>query len=198
VTVDLEKTRGVMNQLLYPIDGAPDLSDATAARMVSTMIDGRLFRTPVAVFAAAIGHVLEAGALHPQTAGMSRRHTEAELLDYLRRVAHQLEERKPWPPPLLTKLDVSQWPTFGNATVIARIDRPMHAVKGAIREQFDEVPTADGNLRVVILQLRTGEVVALLGSTSFVLLHRGSGDPAEVLAHFREATTFRPEDISPA
>jgi hypothetical protein len=196
--VDLEETRGVMNQLLYPIDGAPDLSDATATRMVANMIDGRLFRTPVAVFAATIGQVLQAGALHPQTAGMSRRHTEAELLDYLGRVAQKLEERRPWPPPLLTKLDAAQWPAFGDATVIARIDRPMHAVKSAIREPFDEVPTADGTLPVVILQLRTGEVVAVLGSTSFVLLHRGSGDPAEVLAHFREATTFRPEDISPA
>lgn len=196
--MDPDETRGVMNQLLHPIDGAPDLSDATAARMVTNLIDGRLFRPPVAEFAAAIGQVLGAGALHPQTAAMSRRYTEAELLDYLGRVAHQLEERKPWPPPLLTKLDVSLWPSFGDATVIARIDRPMHAVKGAIRQQFDEVPTADGARPVVILRLRTGEVVAVLGSTSFVLLHRGSEDPAEVLAHFREATTFRPEDISPA
>ncbi|MFD0520763.1 hypothetical protein [Paractinoplanes durhamensis] len=189
-----------MNQLLYPIDGAPDLSDATAARLVDNMIDGQVYSTVVADFAAAIDQVLRDGALHPQTAAISGRYSEAELLEFLRRVAQRLAERKPWPPPLFTKLDVAEWPSFGDATVLGRIDRPMHAVKGAIKHQFDAVPAGDGKLPVLILQLRTGEAVAVMGSvdpraTSFVLLYRGQDDPAEVLAHFRELTRFRPGDI---
>lgn len=201
VTVNQEETRGVMNQLLYPIDGAPDLSDATAARLVDNMIDGRHYSTEVSDFAAAIDQVLQAGALHPQTVEMSQFYSEPELLEFLRRVAQRLDERRPWPPPLFTKLDASQWPTFGDAKVVARINRPMYAVKGAIKQQFDDVPAGEGKLPVLILQLRTGEVVALMGSvdprsTSFVLLHRGPGDPAEVITHFRELSGLRGDDIT--
>ena len=55
---------------------------------------------------------------------------------------------------------------------------------------------------MLILRLRTGEVVALVGSvdphpTPFALMHRGPGDTAEVVAHFRELTRFRAEDVTP-
>ncbi|XVV10517.1 hypothetical protein ACQP2X_37600 [Actinoplanes sp. CA-131856] len=79
-----------MNQLLYPIDGAPDLSDETAARLVANVNGGRLYSTSAEDFAAAIGQTLRAGSLPPGTAGMSRRFTEAELLDFVRRVAARL------------------------------------------------------------------------------------------------------------
>lgn len=200
--MDPEDVRGVMNQLLYPIDGAPDLSDATVARQVDNLVDGRLFSTPVADFAEAIDETLRAGALHPQTAEMSRRFSEPELLDFLRRVARQLEDRRPWPPPRFAKLDVEQWDSFRDANAIARIDRPMHQINGAVGYAFDEVPTGAGKLPVLILTLRTGEVIALMGSvdprsTSFVLLHRDPGSAAEVIDHFRELTRLRAEDITP-
>ena len=89
--MDPEDVRGVMNQLLYPIDGARDLSDATVERLVDNLMEGRLFSTPVADFAEAIDHTLRAGALHPQTAEMSRRFSEPDLLDFLRRVARRLD-----------------------------------------------------------------------------------------------------------
>jgi hypothetical protein len=202
VTVDPEDTRGVMNQLFYPIDGAPDLSDATAARLVDNILDGRHYALGVEDFAAAIGQVLQAGALHPQTVEMSRRYSEPELLEFLGRVARQLDERRPWPPPMFTKLDVSQWDSFGDATVLARVNRPTHAINGATKHRFDSVPAGEGKLPVLILRLRTGEVVALMGSvdprsTSFVLLHRGPGNPAEALNHFLELTGFRPDDVVP-
>ena len=97
--MDPNQVRGVMNQLLYPIDGAADLSDATVARLVDNMIEGKLFSAPVADFAAAIEQTLRAGALPSSAAGISRRYTEPELLDFVRRVARHLDERKPWPPP---------------------------------------------------------------------------------------------------
>jgi hypothetical protein len=200
--MDQDRARGVMNQLFYPIDGAPDLSDATAARLVDNMIEGRLFSAPVADFAEAIDQTLQAGALHPQTAEVSRRYSEPELLEFLRRVARQLDERRPWPPPRFTKLDVAQWDTFRDATAIARIDRPAHQVNAAVGYPFDDIPAGSGKLPVLIVQLRTGEVVALMGSvdprsTSFALLQRDPGNPAEVIAHVRDLTGFSADEVTP-
>jgi hypothetical protein len=198
--MDPDLARGVMNQLFYPIDGAPDLGDATAVRLVDNMIEGRLFSATVAEFAAAVDRTLRDGALHPQTAEVSRRYSEAELLEFLRRVARQLDERRPWPPPRFDKLDLVHWETFGHAAPIARIDKPEHQLSAAVGYSFDEVPTGNGKLPVLILQLRTGEVVALMGSvdrrsTSFALLRRGPEDPAEVIAHLRDLTGFSPEEV---
>jgi hypothetical protein len=197
VIVDQDHARGVLNQLFYPIDGAGDLSDATAARLAGNLIDGRLFSASVADFAAAIDQTLRLGVLHPQTAGMSRRYAEPELLEFLGRVARTLDERRPWPPPKLTKLDAAEWPTFAAATPIARIDRPMNQLTGAVGHRFDELPAA----AVLILHLRTGETVALLGSpdprsSSFALLQRDPGDPAETIAHFQELTGLHATDIT--
>ncbi|NMO50147.1 hypothetical protein HH310_02940 [Actinoplanes sp. TBRC 11911] len=198
--MDQNQARGVLNQLLYPIDGAPDLSDATAARLVDNMIEGRLFSASVADFAAAIDQTLQAGALHPQTAETSRRYTEPELFEFLRRVARQLDARRPWPAPRFTKLDVSQWDTFGDAPAIARIERPTHQITGVVGYSFDHVPAGEAKLPVLILRLRTGDVIAIMGSVdprsmSFTLLHRGHDRPADVIAHFRDLTGFRGDDI---
>lgn len=200
--MDPDVARGVMNQLFYPIDGAPDLSDATAARVADNLIEGRLFAAPVTDFAAAIDQTRRAGELHPQTAGISSRYSEAELLEFAGRVARQLDERRPWPPPRFAKLDVAEWATFGHAAPIARIDLPRHELSGAVGADFDHVPTGGGELPVLIFQLRTGEVVALMGSvdarsTSFALLRRGPEDPAEVIAHLRDLTGFTAGEIIP-
>jgi hypothetical protein len=73
--------------------------------------------------------------------------------------------------------------------------------------------SADGSIKVTVgssgrvesleladrtLGRRVLSVMRRAQASLVVLFHRGSGHPAEVLAHFREATTFRPEDISPA
>ena len=93
MTVD--DVRGVMNQLLYPIDGAPDLGDATAARLARQLIDGRLFSATAADAAAAIDRTLRTGGLHPQTVSLSRRYSEPELLGFLHRLAAHLATREP-------------------------------------------------------------------------------------------------------
>ncbi|MBU2670228.1 hypothetical protein KOI35_42680 [Actinoplanes bogorensis] len=201
MTMDPDETRGVMNQLLYPIDGAPDLSDATAARMVDNLIDGRLFASPVASFAEAIDSTVRAGSLHPEAAEMSRRFSSAELLDFVRRVGSLLEERRPWPPPKFTKLDVSAWSSFGQAPVIAQVNRPTLQLTGAVGFSFDQVPAGEGKLPVLVLRLRTGEEVALMGSvdprsSTFALLYGGTSAPADVIASFLELSRLRPADIT--
>jgi hypothetical protein len=57
-------------------------------------------------------------------------------------------------------------------------------------------------LPVIVLELRSGDVVALMGSVdprsnTFILLQRDPGDPAAVVERFRECTggmTFVPPD----
>lgn len=201
--MDPNEVRGRMNELLYAIDSAPDLSDKVAARLVDNMIEGRPFAsTPVADFADAIDQTLKAGALHPQTAEMSRRYSEPELLDFLRRVAERLDARRPWQAKRFTKLDVSRWASFDDTAVIARVERPTHQISAAVGFAFDHLQVGDDKLPVLVLQLRTGEVVALRGSTdlrstSFALLHHGQGKPAEVIDHFRKLTRFGADDVVP-
>jgi hypothetical protein len=203
VTMDPNEARGRMNVLLYAIDGAPDLSDATAARLVDNMIEGRPFAsTPVEDFAAALAQTVRAGGLDPQTAEMSRRFAERDLFDFVTRVSAQLEARRPWPPKKFTKVDVSQWPSFGGAAAIAQVNRPTHRINGATGLSFDQVPAGDAKLPVLIVQLRTGETVALMGSvdprsTLFTLLYDGPENPATVIAHFRDLTGFGPEYVTP-
>nr|WP_221383000.1 hypothetical protein [Actinoplanes polyasparticus] len=201
MSMDPGDVRGLMNQLLYPIDGAPDLSDAMAARMVDNLIDGRLFAHPPAVYAEAMDHTLSRGALHPETAEMSRRFTEPDLVDFLRRVRQLLEERRPWPPPKFRKIDVAEWPSFGDAAVIAQVNRPTLQLTGAVGFPFDHIPAGEGKLPVLILQLRTGEVIALMGSvdprsTTFALLLRGSDDATAAITHFQQLSGLRPTDIT--
>ncbi len=92
---------------------------------------------------------------------------------------------------------MTEWPTFGQATPIARIDRPAHQLTGAVGHPFDRADDRP----VLLLRLRTGEVMALLGSTdprstSFTVLQRDPADPSELLAHFRDLTALRPTDIT--
>ncbi len=85
-----------MNVLLYAIDGVPDLSDATAARLVDNMIGGPVFAsTPVEDFAAALDATMRSGALHPEAAETSRRYSEGELFDFVTRVSSLLAARRP-------------------------------------------------------------------------------------------------------
>ncbi|MEU8813183.1 hypothetical protein [Actinoplanes sp. NPDC048796] len=84
--------------------------------------------------------------------------------------------------------------------MIARVNRPIHQIEGAVGYAFDLVRDGDARLPVLILRLRTGEVVALRGSagprsTTFALLHRGPADHAKTLPHFRDLTGL--SDIEP-
>jgi hypothetical protein len=195
--------RGLVNQILYGIDRVADLTDETmVARCADSLINQRHFLQPVGEYAEAINLTVRAGRLAGDALEMSRHHLEAELLDFLARLAQYLDERRPWPRPAFLKLDVEQWSTFGDAKPIARINRPMHQINGILNNSFDTVPIGAEKLPVMILELRSGDVVALMGSidprsTVFALMQRDPGDPTALLARFRELTGFAPEDVVP-
>ncbi|WP_173069891.1 hypothetical protein [Phytohabitans houttuyneae] len=94
------------------------------------------------------------------------------------------------------KLDAARWPDFAGTRAVARVDLDIHQLTGLLNRRPDEV---DGERRpVAIVELRSGEVVALLGPAGrparrFTFLRRDAGDPAEILARFCEDTNLAPE-----
>jgi hypothetical protein len=177
-------------------------------------------------FAEAIDETLRTGRLHPQTIKMCEPHSEAELLDFLRRVASLLDRRRPWPRRRFTRLDAAQWNSFDKTRPIARVNRPTQTIESAIGYQLGRLP-AGGDTPGIVLMLRSGAVVALLGSTvrrmtslsasrcslrsifspssatqsgwgatPFTLWVRDPGNQAAVVEEFRELTGFSAEEIS--
>ena len=94
--MDANTVRGLVNQVLYGIDRVPDLGDdAAVTACAEALIAQRVYRHPVDEYAEAIALTLRAGHLHEQTVGMSDRFSEAELLDFLARLAKVLDQRRP-------------------------------------------------------------------------------------------------------
>lgn len=201
--MDPNLVRGLTNQLLYGIDRVPDLADdATVERLADALINQRTFKQPVEDYFGALSEVLVAERLPAEALESTRRFTEPEILAFLGRLHRKLDGMRPWPRPRYLKRDVSLWPTFAQARGIARIDLPEHQVEGRLNSGFDGVDAGAAKLPVMILELRTGETVALMGSTDptstiWTLLQRDPADPATVIAHFRELTGFSEDQLTP-
>lgn len=201
--MDPNMVRGLTNKLLYGIDRVPDLGDATMIdRLADAIINRRNLKDGVEAYHEAVGEVLRAGQLPPGSKDFVQRFSEPELLDFLGRLQRRLDALKPWPRPRYAKLDVDQWPTFAAARGIARLNVPAHQIEGLLNSSFDGVDAGAAKLPVLILELGTGETVALMGSTDsrstiWTLLQRDAGDPATVLAHFRDLTGFTEDQVAP-
>jgi hypothetical protein len=193
---------GFVNDVLYAIDKVRDLHDPEAQDgYVQHMIDRRYFTGRVDEYAEAIAQTVRAGRLPEHSRDLSRRFSEAEQLAFLGALHERLEQRKPWPRPAFVKIPVTRWDELGNVVAVARIDRPMHALRGIFNTGFDRVAVGDDTLPVLLLELRTGEVAAVIGSvdprsTVFTLMRRDGDDPAPVLAHFLEVTGIDPQDVT--
>lgn len=199
--MDPDVVRGLINQLVYPLAGGGQLSDATAERLVDDMIEGTVFASSAAEFAEAVAATLSSGRLPGGTMQMVPRYSEAEMLQFVRRVADQLDRRRPWPRPRFAKLDPEQWIGFAGTVPIARVNLPTHEITGAVGELFDPVPAGGVTLPVMILQLRSGATVALAGTEDplvFTVRVRGPGTPAAVIEEFRQLTGFTAEEVSQA
>ncbi len=201
--MDENTVRGLMNQLLYGVDQVRDLTAAAAVEHCAERVIGqRYFRQPAERYKQALEATLNRGSLPTQSRELSRRFSEAELLEYLARLDRRLDELRPWPRPAFLKLDISAWNGFGDAEPLATINRPAIDVIGLLNRGFDPVPTPAGELPVMVLRLRSGEVVALVGSidhrsTVFTLVSRDPGDAVQVIDHFCRFTGFPADEVSP-
>ncbi|MFB9233958.1 hypothetical protein ACFFWC_00155 [Plantactinospora siamensis] len=194
--------RGYLDMLLYTLDSAPDLSDASAAMMADGLIDGRYFAGRVEEFADAIRVALRHGELPPDSVDLSRRYGAAEMLDFLARVGRRLDELRPWPEPAFVKLAAADWPGVERARPIARVPLPAYQIGGLVKEQFDEVAGPSGPLLVLVLRLRGGAVVALRGpvdprAMSFDLVAREDGEAGPLVELVRDLVGFSAADLVP-
>jgi hypothetical protein len=197
-TVDEQQWRGTVNQILYLTNYARELSDEDVEKFVGRMIEYDFFPSGPAAYREALAYVLASGEILTPTA-VPTRHEEGPIRDFLTRVAAELDKRRPWPEPAMRKLDVTEWPAFAAAKTVAHIDAVPSTVGERLRNQFDEVPVGELKLPVLIVQLRTGEKVALMGSTDpksrGVTLLALDGDPEDVIAHFSEFTGYPAEEV---
>ena len=196
MTADL--WRGTINQILY---GAQQgrLDDEAVQRYAQLMVDYRVFVDGPDVYLAAIDQALHSAVTLVD--GLPVTLDEGEFRDFLRRLRERLVALQPWQPPRFRKLPASHWAAFGDAKGIARIEKSVQSVADRLPSIFDYVTIGDVRLPVLILRLRTGEDVALMGSVdskarSVTLLQREQRDPAETIEHFTEFTGLQVEPIS--
>jgi hypothetical protein len=125
--------------------------------------------------------------------------TQEQVVAFLRAMAARIGEMRPWPEPVCRRLDESMWSEFGHAVPIAVLDDSAVGVMETLQRTFDRAGDGSNN-EVLMLRLRTGETVALLGSYDtddpVTLLTDAGGDTAEVIEHFVTATGFPAERVT--
>lgn len=187
--------RGYVNQLTYGVSLHSRVDDAVVARIADQLIDQWFFTLPVASYYEAAAAALESEA---RIVYDEQEENEEVVRDFLARILHALDERRPWPEPSFVELDPSEWPAFRSAPAIGHIPLSQLDVRKRLNRVFYEVPPDGGEpAEVLVLRLRTGQIVALLAPALVtepginLLAHT---DPASTVAAFRELTGI---DVGP-
>lgn len=179
--------RGYINQITYGSDLRQRVDDSVVARLADELIRQRYFTLPVNDYYRAAVAALESA----DSVTLSEDQDEAVTRDLLARLVRALDKRKPWPTAPFYTRDVSEWPALQDAPVIARIMLTERDVQHRLHRMFSEVPTQDGQERILVLLLQTGQTVALRASSPFrepgvdLLSHT---EPASTAAAFCELT----------
>jgi len=197
-----EEWRGILNHLLYVVQFDRELSDATIDEIAEKMVVRRGLTAGPEVYYQALSQALHAEYLvGPQSIPMAIQHDDSRLRDVIARLLPRLDARRPWPAARFIQLPVGDWP-WEQAPTVATIRAGFHDVMGRTWHFFDHVKVDGVLTNVMVLRQRTGEVIALVGSTGPRPADRRStffrvlaGDPAEALASFMELTGFTADDV---
>ncbi|HKH51607.1 MAG TPA: hypothetical protein VKA77_07390 [Mycobacterium sp.] len=192
--------RGPVNALLYGIIFAPEITDEVVAACAEAAVNYTVLGDGPEVYYEAIQKALTSGE-RLDNLGQLPQFDQAQIAGYLRAVATQLDALRPWPEPKFRRLSAATWTTFANAVPIARLDASILRVRSIVRGVFEPAGDAQPGRYVLMLKLATGETVALLGShgpqEKVTLFTDAADNPAEVIEHFRTATGFPPDKITP-
>jgi len=186
--------RGYINQITHGTDLRHRVDDSLVARLADELIRQRYFTRPVEnYYQAAV-----AGLASGESVTLADEQDQEVTRDLLTRLVHALDKRRPWPEPPFTSADISEWPSLRDAPIIGRIPLTERDVQSLLHRVFSELsPHHGGEGRILVLRLRTGQVVALLSPTSFsapgidLLAYT---DPGSTLAAFRDMTGI---DVEP-
>lgn len=193
------KWQGLINQLLYGVIFTRELTDEVVARAADAAVDYTVLGAgPDAYYWAAT----EALASDQDLEGLSKlpQYDRAEIDRFLRALVVRLDELRPWPERRFCPLDPSAWEKFGNAIPIAMLDEATVRVGIKLWGRFEPAGISHPGQNVLMLRLRSGQTVALLGSdergAKITLLADPADDPEEVIEHFVDLTGFRADKVT--
>ncbi|MFD5095248.1 hypothetical protein ACFWMR_31920 [Amycolatopsis thailandensis] len=178
--------RGYVNQLTHTADLRHRADDGFVERIADELIRQRFFTLPVGDYHRAATAALASGE---RIAG--EQDDEAVTRDFLVRLVQALDDRGPWPEPPYSTSGTGEWATLRDAPTIARVPLTDRQIEASLNRVFAEEPPGVGDVRVLVLRLRTGQQIALRASRPF----REPGvdlltydDPVSTVAAFGELT----------
>ncbi|WP_119727959.1 hypothetical protein [Thermomonospora amylolytica] len=191
--------RDLVNALLYDMQFVRVLDDQAVEECARHLV-GRteLDLTPAQEHAL----LVEALRSDERLTELVDRHPEAVVRDFLGRVVARMEEMRPWPTPPYQALPPERWADFAGARPIGRIGTWYVDVQARLRKVFWGLPDDERGTSVLILQLRMGEQVALVGpwwpdSDDVAVVARDGDRAVETLAAFLDATGFTADEVIP-
>jgi hypothetical protein len=190
--------RAPVNQLLYSLTYSENIDASTVDFNAESAVRFTTLTLGPEVYYWAINQALSSGEpldvipLLPQF-------DQREIADFLRAVAGRLDQMRPWPEPDVRPLDTAAWAEFADAVKVAELDASLVEVTDALQHGFVPVPGAEPGAQVMILRLRSGETVVLLGAygvdKKVSLLVEPSAVHTDVIAHFIALTGFPAEKV---
>lgn len=189
--------RGPINQLLYGLMYTREVSDDTARSHAEDAVSFRTLAMGPEVYYEAIVAALASGE-ELDEARQLRHLDEADVERFLRAVATELDELRPWPEPPFRVLTPTAWEGLVLSKPSARLNEPVGRVGRFLKKAFRPAGEAYPGKGVLVLKLRTGETVALVGSfvgRGAVTLHTDAQDPVTAVTHFVEQTGYPEEKI---
>lgn len=179
--VSTDPWRGYLNQVTHNADLRGPLDDDAVERIVDELLRQRVFTSPVGHYYAAAVAGLRSG----KRLSSFEDQDEDATRDAVTRIVQGLDERRPWPVAPFYQQEPSGWDRLAGAPVIARVPLSQREVRYRLNRGFDSVGAAGDEAKVMILQLRTGQLVALRSTASF------TAPGMDLLAHADLAATVR-------
>lgn len=192
--------RGPINQLLYSLTFTREITDETVTYIADTAVNYTALGLGPEVYYQAINDALASGEELRGHATVLPQFDDATLASYLRALADRLDALRPWPVRRYHPLHESEWKNFEHAVPIAKLDDSMADVTNLLLEWFDPIGDPSLGQYALMLQLNTGEPVAMVGSDSpgeqITVLTDPSYDAEKVIEHFVAATSVPADKIT--
>jgi hypothetical protein len=147
--------RGRVNELVYALDPSGPIPDEDVNRIAGLVIGQRVYTEPVGTYYDAAMAALTSGdALAPGD-------EDANVRDFLRRLADELAARHPWPEPAYRAVR-DAWDSLPAMRNIGTIAKGWISVQDAVGFAFEP---ADAEFRL-LLRMASGALVLLRGSSA--------------------------------
>lgn len=189
----------VVGQLLYAVEPNVELDDELAQRLAKLMIERRGFPSGPEVYHWGLSQaVTQEDLLAGQV--LPTRHHDAALREFFQRIVRHLDAARPWPPPRWERLSADDW-SWRQAPTTAVIKGGLSYVHGRFHHFPDRLADGGEATHVLVLRLRTGEVVALevlaapTPADARTRVKVLAGDPNTAVDSMIELAEIRPEDV---